>query len=372
MRERWLTIIVVAAVFVVLLAYQVTYTVRVDQVAAHYRFGRVIKIVRPTLGLTEEQARQALAQGEASGVPVIPRAGCFLKLPWPVDRIRWFDQRIRYVDGHATQLQLPDENQLIPRVYATWRISDPVAFQKSLMGEEEQAKDALRQIIGGRTQEVFGRYRLHDIVNTDADQLKFDQIEREILEAVKSAVESSDKAYGIEVCSLGISWIALPDSATTAVFARMEQERRTEAEKLMEEGKKIRRTTVAEAQEKRDKVLADAEARAKGIRAEAEAEAAKSYEVFARNPDLSILLRSLESLENMTKSAADKNAPFTFVLDTKTPPFDRLLHGSSAAASPEEVPPSLPVPVPLQAQGGSGAAPAPAAPALSSGSEGSQ
>jgi len=356
MRERWVTIVVVAAVFVVLLGYQVVYTVRVDQVAAHYRFARVTKIIRPALSLTGDQARQALAQPEASGVPVITRAGCFLKLPWPFDRIRWFDQRIRYVDGPATQLQLPDQNQLIPRVYATWRISDPVAFQKTLMGDEDQAKDTLSQIIGGRTQEVFGRYKLHDIVNTDSERLRFDQIEREIFDLVKASVESSDKAYGIEVCSLGISWIALPDSATAAVFDRMEKERRTEAEKLTEEGKKIKRTMIAEAEETRDRKLADAEAKAKGIRAEAEAEAAKSYEIFARSPDLAILLRSLEALENVTQSAADKNEPLVFVLDTKTPPFNTLLPGAAEGLLTGEGLPRLLVPAPLEGPGGPGAA----------------
>jgi len=280
MKRKWPTVTVVVLIFAMLLGYLVCYSVRVDQVAAHYRFGKVKRVIRPPLLAVQGEAAEP-ADPLLAGVPVERRAGWFFKLPI-FDKVEKFDQRVRYVDGKLTQLQLPDENQIIPRVYATWRVVDPVGYQKTLEGDDETARAALKQIISGETPEIFGRYNLDDIVNTDSGKLKFDEIERQIHERVKASVESPEKGYGIRLCSLGISWIALPEDATRAVFARMEQERRTEADKLIEEGKKIKRTTEAQAKAKRDEILAVAEAQARSIRAEGEAEAARHYETFAR------------------------------------------------------------------------------------------
>ncbi|MHC4789175.1 MAG: SPFH domain-containing protein [Planctomycetota bacterium] len=310
MRRNWFTVITVAIVFVMLLLYLVVETVRVAQVAAHYRFGEVVRIIRPTLGIGEAEVEPVEAP---EGVEVINRAGLFFKVPL-LDNYEMFDQRIRHVDGPLTQMQLADDNQLIPRVYATWRIKDPVAFQKTLEGDDLRAESNLKNIIDGRTPEVLGKYSLQDIVNTDAEELKFDSIEREIFQRVKESVEDPKKGYGIEVCSLGITWIALPEDATAAVFARMEQE----------QGKRIKRATIAAAQEERDKMLADAETQAKKITAEGEAEAAKSYEVFARDPALASFLRRLETFVNMARNAAQNGQPITFVVTTKTEPFTIL------------------------------------------------
>jgi len=353
MRERWPTVIVAALVFLGLLTYLFVFSVRVDQVAAHYRFGTVKEVIRPALALGSEEKDLTTAEG----VPVRTKAGLYFKLPWPFDKVKWYDQRVRCLDGPQAQIQLPDQNQLIPRVYATWRICDPVAFQKSLMGDVETATATLKQLIGGRTPEVVGRYTLRDIVNTDRQALKFDQIERELYEAIKGSVESSEKAYGIEVCSVGISWIALPSDATSAVFGRMQQERKTEAQKLTEDGNKIKRMTIAEAYQKRDLIIAEAVAKGKAIRAEGEAEAAKSYSTFAKQPELAIFLRRLEALAKLARNAAEKNEPITWVLSTKGPPFDILQTGPLSQQATSGVMPELPA---MWRQ--EGGAPAPGAP----------
>ena len=359
MRKHWLTVIVVALVFAGLFMYLVVYSVRVDQVAAHYRLGEVIRVVRPPLGVIGA----AQSPTEASGVPVVRRAGWFFKLPWPFDRVQTFDQRIRYVDGPTAQLQMPDNNQLIPRVYATWRIADPVAFQQSLLGDEETARTQLANILGGQTQAVFGRHNLSDLVNTDPAKLLYDDIEQQIFAGVKNALATSEKAYGIEVCSLGITWIALPPDTTAAVFSRMQKERQKEADKLIQEGERIKRTKVAEAQEQRDNILADADAQAKRLRAEGEAEAAQSYEIFAQNQSLAIFLRRLEALRRMTGNAAAKQQPFTFVISTKTEPFRALEEGSELPSEGGMAFPEIPVPLGQPGGGGTGAVIAPTPPA---------
>ena len=354
MREKKLTIAVIVLVCLGLLAYLVVFSVRVDEVAAQYRAGKVVRIIRPTLGESNATEIAAL-QDMYKNVTIVPRAGWFWKRPWPFDEVKKFDQRVRNVDGPASQTQLPDGNHIIPRVYATWRIYDPVAFQKSLSGDLKQAEDKLRQRIGNQTSNVFGQHNLEDVVNTDPAKLKFDQIEKDILDGVQKDLAQKDlaqgaDAYGIEVLSLGIQRIALPDDTTTAVFGRMVAERTQVAEKLRAEGDRIKRTKIAEASQERDKILATAAADAKDIRAKGEAEAAQYYEVFAKNERLAIFLRKLEALRLITANAAKGGTPITYVLNAKVPPFDVLENGPQGQK--DQAPPAVPA-----AQGAGSSAP---------------
>jgi membrane protease subunit HflC len=359
MREKKLTVAAVFLVCVGLLAYLVVFSVRVDEVAAQYRVGNPVRIIRPILGEKSDEEAAALAT-KYPDVAIVTRAGWFWKLPWPFDTVKKFDQRVRNVDGPASQTQLPDGNHIIPRVYATWRIYDPVAFQKVLSGDLGNAEDRLRNIIGNETTAVFGQHNLDDVVNTDLTRLKFDQIEQGIYEGVRKDLAQSAGAqnadvYGIEVLSLGIQRIALPDDTTKAVFGRMVAERTMVAGKFVAEGDRIQRTKVAEAKQEQDKILAAAEAEAKDIRAQGEAQAAQYYEVFAKNEHLAVFLRRLESLRKIATAAAKGGQPITLVLSAKTPPFDALESGPQG--SKQEAPPPLPL-----AQEGAGHAPAQTAP----------
>jgi len=340
MREKKLTIAAVVLVCIGLMAYLVVFSVRVDEVAAQYRAGKVIRIIRPMLGEASDAELQYLAK-KYPDAEIIDYAHWFFKLPWPFDRVEKFDQRVRNVDGPASQVQLPDGNHVVPQVYATWRIYDPVAFQKSLRGDVKNAEQRLRTIIGNSTSTVFGTHKLDDVVNTAREKLKFDDIEQAILDGVHKDLVQGGDAYGIEVLSLGIQRIALPDDTTAAVFKRMVAERTMVAQKLRAEGERIKRTKIAEARQKRDEILAKAEAEAKDIRAEAEAQAAQFYDVFAKNEHLAIFLRQLEALRKITAAASEDGHPITLVLSSKTEPFALLEKGPQAEE--HEQAPSVPL-----------------------------
>lgn len=319
MKESKLTVAVVGLVCLGLLAYLVCFSVRVDEMAVLYRFNNVKAVVRPSLGPMAETPLR-LPPG-AEDAEIKRRAGLFLKWPYPIDKVKKYSQRIHTLEGPLTQQQLPDSNQIIPRVYATWRVVDPVAFENSLRSIRSTAERRLKNVIGNETAVVFGTHTLGDVVNTDREELEFDQIEEEILTGVRRSLESEEKSYGIEVCSLGIMWVTLPEETTQAVFRRMQKERQRIAEELRSAGQRMKREKVAEAREERDKIIAEANATATQIRARAEAEAAEYYDTFAKNQALSIFLRRLEAIRRIAASASGENQPLTLVLSTKSEPF---------------------------------------------------
>jgi membrane protease subunit HflC len=264
-------------------------------------------------------------------VELVRRAGWFFKLPWPFDDVETYDRRVRYLDGRAAQIELADKYQLIPRVYATWQIVNPAQFKETLGGgaaANTRAELNLRNIVGNAAGAVLGRHTLHDVVNTDEDALKFDQIERQILQRVRADLEG--QRYGVRVLTLGITHLKLPTSTTESVFERMAQERTRHAVALREAGNARKTELIAQAQAESDKIVASAKNKAKQTVADAEAQAAKYYKQFGVMPELAIFLRRLEALRNIAEAAAAKQQPITFVLDTDSEPFTLLQKGGMA------------------------------------------
>ena len=137
-----------------------------------------------------------------------------------------------------------------------------------------------------------------------------------MLEKIQDRVKAN--GYGIEVRSLGIKKLGLPQGVTQAVFERMKSERQVRVSEIENEGReqagKIRSAAEAEA----TRIISEAEAEATRLDGEARAEAAKSFAVFQENPDLAVLILKLNALELALKEKT------TLILDANTPPLDLL------------------------------------------------
>ena len=121
---------------------------------------------------------------------------------------------------------------------------------------------------------VVGKHPFADFISTDAKQLKFVEVEKEILDYVKR--EAAQK-FGIGVEFLGIKKLGLPESVTQKVFDRMTAERQRQVESLKAQGEAEAMRIRSAADRDRDKILAEAEAKATAIRGQADAEAASAH-----------------------------------------------------------------------------------------------
>lgn len=253
------------------------------------------------------------------GKPVrsLSEAGLYGRGPWPVQRVYRFDQRIQSFEGPFEQVLTSDGKNVLVALYAGWRILEPISFLERV-GSTEQAERNLEGLLRNYTSATLGRYSFSNLVNVNPDRIRFDQIETDILTALKS--EAEDR-FGIAVDFVGIRRIGLPESITERVFDRMRAERTELAERYRSEGESEALRIRAEADSQREQLLARAAADAKRIRAEGEAEAAASYAVFAEHPELALFLRRLDVLESVMTNKT------TVVLSSETEPFD-LLRGA--------------------------------------------
>jgi membrane protease subunit HflC len=302
MREKWFTVTIILLASIGMLLFLFVYTVREDEVVVHKRFGKII----------------AVHTGSEEDV-----AGWKLRFPPPIDTVTAYDARIRGLRPLKVQQMLKDGNTVVGFTFVTWQLVEPRELQRRAESErvaiaqlEAAVNNALGQELGNRT--------LSELVNTDRDAVKLDEIEANLLESVQN---SDVPKYGLAVHSVNITALRFPENVTKAVFDRMIAERRKKAQALIDEGETDRAKTVSEARRVARNMQTDARKQAKQMKAKAESEAIRYYEQLTQAPDLANFLRRLDAFREVAGQALQNQQPLLFVLTAATEPFAALKGG---------------------------------------------
>ena len=250
----------------------------------------------------------------------VTEPGLHFRWPFPFQKIYRFDKRVRSFEGGAGKLEettTRDGHNILVGIYVDFKIGNVEKFFVTFENITN-AEDQLNSWMRSAKNAAFGQYRFNQIVNTDPGQMKL----AEIQDRIKAELISKTSGYGLEILRVGINTINVPKTVSEKVFARMIAERKLVADKYIAEGSSEARKIRIAADSARTIRLANAEAQAKEIRAEGDVEAAKSYEIFQKNPELAKFLRKLDSLREIMRGRT------TIVVDTNTVPFDLLKPGA--------------------------------------------
>jgi len=245
----------------------------------------------------------------------IEEPGLNWRLPWPIQSLHRYDNRVRNLERKYEQTSTLDARNILIQVFMGWRVKDARVFLERFGDDQARAEQVLESILRDAKFVAVGAHPLSDFISPDPKDLKFDQIEQEMLASIRPKALDN---YGVEVTLLGIKQIGLPQSITEKVFERMKAERDQLVKKFQGEGAGEAIRIVSEANLERDKMLAEAEKQATIIRGEADREASQWLKTFEEDPELAVFLLKLEALELAVKDRA------TLVLDTRTAPFDLL------------------------------------------------
>jgi len=265
---------------------------------------------------TEVAIRETITGGADNIGP-----GFHPRFPWPINEIHKFDKRIQNSEWVFATTNTKEGKLILVKVFATWRISDALQFFQTLDGDLAKANSKLEDVVRSAQTAVIADYTFEQIVNTDPDLLKLEEIEDKMREKASKDIINS----GIEIKMVGIKRLGLTATVTEAVFGRMKAERQARIEEVKAEGESDAKMVMAEADLKANEILAQAEAQAKVLRGEAEAASAKYYKEFEKNPELANFLFNLNALEGSLKENA------TLILDPNTPPFNLLTQPSKAS-----------------------------------------
>src|SRR6266700_432343 len=102
---------------------------------------------------------------------------------------------------------------------------------------------------------VVGKHAFSQFISTDEKELKFVEIEQEILQRIQSDVRTN----GLDVRFLGIKKLGLPESVTQLVFDRMQSERKLQEGIIRNEGTRMSEEIRSRANLESARLLADAD-----------------------------------------------------------------------------------------------------------------
>ena len=280
----------------------------------------VVVILLSSMAFSVRERHTVLVTRFGELVRIEDEPGLHWKFPWPIDRAVPIDRRKRVFNTRHSEMLTRDKKNAILLSYASWQVADPELFYKAV-GSLDEAEKKLDGVVTNAKIGVLGRYDLSALVSTRPEELRAEEIETEILEAVQNSARSK---YGIDVDQVGFKRLSLPEGNIPSVFDQMRAERRKVAAGFRAIGKRdaaaLRSKTDLEVAE----VLAAARQEAAKLRGEAEAEAAEIYSAAHKSaPELFEMLRQLESLEKIMGERS------TLIMRTDKAPFS-VLNGPEA------------------------------------------
>jgi membrane protease subunit HflC len=285
--------------------------------------GIFVALIVVTLGLylvsfqvRETESCIVTTFGKATEDDQITAPGVYFKWPFPIQQVHQFDSRMQVFEPEPEETTTAGGEPVIVNTYVVWKIARPLEFFNAIKTVNKAEDELLRSRIRNTQNNVIGRHYFSEFVNSDASKIKFEQIQNEMLTDLQRAV--ADAKFGIEIKALGIKQLKISKDVSTDVFERMKAERNRKAERIIAEGNAQAIKIRTDAKSKSDELIAAAEARAKVIRGQGDAEAAAHYKKLEDDPELAMLLRSLEALQASLENRT------TLVVPTDVQPFSLL------------------------------------------------
>ena len=266
--------IFIALVVLVMGLYLISFQVRETESALVTRFGQPVRtITKPKL--------------------------CF-KFPAPIERIHRFDSRLQVFQADLSETTTKGAVPIIVNTYVVWKIAEPLKFLNSV-GTAKEAEAKLYSQITDTQNRVIGKHSFGEFVNSDPNQIKFQDIEGDMLTDLKQTLSNE---YGIEIKTLGIKQLKVNKDVTAKVFDRMKAARSLRTKATISEGEGEATKIKSDADFKKSVLLTAAEARALAIKGQGDAEAARFYKMLEEDPELAMFLRKIDSLIKILKERA--------------------------------------------------------------------
>jgi membrane protease subunit HflC len=262
-------------------------------------------------------------------IRVLTTPGLAWKMPAPVQTTITVDLRLRTTSSGLQDVGTRDGLRILVQAFAAWRVPAERAgierFLRAVRGDPDEAARQLRSFLGSALQVTASSFDLADLVNTDPKRVQIGLFETRLKVQIARQMR---EIYGISIDQVGIERLSLPETTLAATVARMRSERETVAAERVAEG--LREAAEIRSEAARDSriVVARAQTEAAGIEATSRRTAADiQAHAYSADPDLYMMLRSLDTLSNMI-------GPGTrLVLRTDAAPFNVLVQGPPTVAA---------------------------------------
>jgi membrane protease subunit HflC len=259
--KRFLLILAILAVIVI---WSTVFTVDVTEQAVILQFGKPVR--------------------------TILEPGLNFKLPAPFQNAVFFDKRLLEYDVPPAEVLSMDKKTLIIDNYVRWRIVDPLLFLQTVQAIPT-AVTRLDDIVYSELRREFGTHNMNEIITQNRET---------IMESVTAASNVATNPYGIEVIDVRIKRVDLPQENEESIYARMEAERKRQANKFRSEGDEESQKIRASTDKEKTIILAEAYRTAEILRGEGEAIATEIYaKAYSKDAEFFEYIRTLDAYKQI-------------------------------------------------------------------------
>jgi len=230
--------------------------------------------------------------------------GLHFKTPF-INNVRKFDKRILTLDMPPEQMNTSEQKYVDVDYFVKWRIIDVEKYYLATRGNESVARSRLAQSLRDELRSAFSSRTLQQVVSEERAQ---------IMEQLTITAGEKMKDLGMQIIDVRIKQIELMQTVTSAVFARMETQRKEVANKHRSQGREQEEIIRSEADRNRQVLLAEAQRDADKVRGEGDAKSAEIYaDAYTRDREFYTFYRSLAAYEKSFSGTGD-----TMVLNPDT------------------------------------------------------
>ena len=237
---------------------------------------------------------------------VISDSGLYFKIPFIQEKDTVTKELLLY-DIAKSDVITQDKKSMIVDSFVLWRVIDPKVFAQTLNTSEQNAEGRINVAVYNSIKNVISSMTQSDIIAARGQKLT-----NLIMENVTGIHQ-----YGIEITTVEIKLLDLPEDNKNAVFERMISERENIAATYTAEGnsdaQKIKNTTDKET----TVMISEAEMNAEILKAEGEAEYMREIANAYNGEQKADFYRFTRSLDAVKSSIRGGNK--TIILDKDSP-----------------------------------------------------
>ena len=272
----------------------------------------ILAVVRFSSIFIVDETQQVVILQLGKPVKTVTEPGLNVKLPFLLQEKITFDDRLLEYDSPPEEILSKDKKSLIVDNYVRWKIVDPLQFLKTVQAIPT-AKSRMDDIVYSELRRELGTHDMVEIITENRE---------EIMDIVTRQSNAATLAYGISVVDVRIRRVDLPAENEESIYARMEAERKRQANKFRSEGEEEAQKIRAATDRDKTIILADAYKEAEKIRGEGDAKAVQVYAgSYSADPKFYEFVRTLDTYK---KVVDDKT---TLVLPSGSKLFKLLMDG---------------------------------------------
>jgi modulator of FtsH protease HflC len=228
---------------------------------------------------------QVLVLQFGAPLKVVTDEGLHTKIPW-MQTIQVIDRRLLNLEAPAEEVITEDKKRIVVDAFARWRIVDPLRFYQTLL-DETGAQLRLDPFLSSDLRRVLGSQTFATLLSGARTDLMHD---------IRDDMNQETGRFGVAVVDVRIRHADLPPQNSEAIFQRMQQERKREANEFRAEGSEIKQRIEARAEREVTVLTAEATREAQILRGEGEAEQTRILgDAFGQDPDFFSFYRSMQA-----------------------------------------------------------------------------